>query len=106
LEQRQVAKRLGVSLATYRSWEVNRRKPMVKNMARAIKFLGYDWRPTPVTFGERVRHHRTAAGLSLRQLARILGTHPDTIRAWETGEHKPSQSLRSKLENWISSAII
>lgn len=69
LEQWQAAKEIGVSVATYRNWEVNRSVPAVKHMPGAIAFLGFDWRISNDSFGNQVRSTRTQRGLSIRRAA-------------------------------------
>lgn len=42
------------------------------------------------TFGERIRQHRLAQGLSAKKLAEQTGCSAATIRNWERGLTKPS----------------
>jgi len=93
LEQLQAAKEIGVSTATYRSWEVNHSVPALKYLPAAIAFLGYDWRPAPHSFGESLRFKRTSLGWSLRELALRARVDWTTIRAWECGKQRPTRRL-------------
>jgi DNA-binding XRE family transcriptional regulator len=63
-----------------------------------IRFLGYDPRPTPTTFGQRLVHLRGTYGLSQRMLARRLGVDILTLRRWEKDQHQPAKTLLRKLE--------
>jgi len=101
LEQWQTAAEIGVSVATYRGWEVNRAAPTVKHLPGAIAFLGYDWRDADESFGNRLRHGRTAAGMSIKELAAVLRVDPSTIQKWETSLHIPSTRYRARLDDWI-----
>jgi DNA-binding transcriptional regulator YiaG len=102
LEQWQAAKEIGVSTATYRNWEVNRSVPTVKHLPGAITFLGYDWRLSDGTFGDRVRNARTGRGLSIRQLAAALGVDPSTLARWEANDGMPSAALRPIIHVWLT----
>jgi len=98
LEQWQAAAEIGVSVATYRNWEVNRSVPMVKHLPGAITFLGFDWRDSNGTFGARVRIARTQRGLSIRKAASLIGIDPTTMGRWEIDEGSPSPALRRKID--------
>jgi transcriptional regulator with XRE-family HTH domain len=102
LEQWQAAKEIGVSVATYRNWEVNRSVPTVKHLPAAIAFLGYDWRAPNGTFGDRVRTARTGCGFSIRQLAAALGVDPSTLARWEANDGMPSAALRPVILAWLT----
>ena len=102
LDQKQAAEEIGVTVATYCNWEVNRAEPDLRNIPAAIWFLGFDWRPKGVTLGERIRRARTAAALSIRQLAALLGVDSSTLRQCERGLHKPSRRLAAKLDAWLA----
>jgi transcriptional regulator with XRE-family HTH domain len=101
LEQWQAAKEIGVSTATYRNWEVNRNLPTVKHLPGTIAFLGYDWRSSNGSFGNRVRTARTGRGLSIPEAAAAIGIDPTTLRRWEIGEGSPSLPLRQRLDRWL-----
>lgn len=45
--------------------------------------------PDTSTFGGRMQAAREAAGLSVKELARKLGMHPDSVMKWELGEAIP-----------------
>lgn len=90
LEQREAARQIGVSVATYCGWETNRRRPDLRHVPAAIRFLGFDWRQFGPSLGDRIRHARTAAGMSIGELAAIFRVDPTTLRAWEVGVHVPT----------------
>jgi transcriptional regulator with XRE-family HTH domain len=104
LDQRAAADEIGISVATYRGWETNRTRPDLLNMPAAIRFLGFDWRTHDASLGARIRRARTAAGLSLRQLAARLRTDPTTVRGWEIGLHAPTVASRARLDRWLAPA--
>lgn len=106
MEQREAAARIGVSVASYRGWEVNRREPTVSSLPGAIGFLGRDWRPIAATFGAELQRARTAAGLSLKGLARELRLDWTTLRRWEAGSSEPSTMLRGRVDEWLRGAAI
>lgn len=98
LDQKAAAKEIGVTHATYCNWEVNRTEPDLRHMPAAIRFLGFDWRPKSMSLGARIRRIRTAAGLSIRTLAAIVGLDPSTLGECETGFREPSRRSAAKLE--------
>src|SRR3990170_6866938 len=91
VDQKQAAQEIGVSVKTYCGWETNRSEPDLSNIPAAIRFLGFDWRPQSVILGERIRRARTAAGLSIKALAAVVGLDPSTVGECETGLRKPSR---------------
>jgi transcriptional regulator with XRE-family HTH domain len=101
LEQHDAAAEISVSVATYRNWEVNRSVPTVKHIPRAIEFLGFDWRDSGETFGERLRAVRTRRGLSIRAAAVEIGVDPATLRRCETNIGTLSRSVKERIESWI-----
>ena len=92
LRQREVAARLGVTTKTYANWEwgVSQRAAL-RLLPAVIRFLGYDPRPVPETFPERLRFAREGRGLSVQGLAALLGMVPSTILAWEKGSRRPGR---------------
>jgi DNA-binding transcriptional regulator YiaG len=102
LEQWQAAEEIGVSVATYRGWEVNRAAPTVKHLPGAIAFLGFDWRDSNDSFGDQIRTTRTRRGLSIREAASEIGIDPTTLRRWEVGDGLPSAALRGVIETWLA----
>jgi transcriptional regulator with XRE-family HTH domain len=102
LDQMDAAAEVGVSVAAYCGWENNLQQPDLRNIPAANRFLGFDWRLPSTTLGDRIRRARTAAGLSITQLAALLEANPSTICGWETGQHEPSKRCAVKLEKWLS----
>lgn len=37
-----------------------------------------------------IRTERLKAGMSIQQLADVIGVHPNTIRGWERGDYEPT----------------
>src|ERR1700761_9237839 len=54
------------------------------------KGAGSSREPLPAPVGERLREHRTDAGMSLRELARQVGVSPSLISQTEHGKATPS----------------
>jgi transcriptional regulator with XRE-family HTH domain len=57
------------------------------------------------TMGDRLRQARTARGLSLRQLAEVLGVSPSLISQVETGRAKPSVNTLYALANELGISL-
>ena len=104
LAQKDAARQINVTLATYRSWEVNRSEPSVKYIPWAISFLGYDWRRPPESFGEAVTRARTAQGMSLGNLADLLDLDESTIGDLETNRRVPTEHTKSVIGRWLVAA--
>lgn len=102
LEQRETAAQLGVTVATYRNWEMNRSEPDLRHIPAAIRFLGFDWRKFGDRIGDQVWQARTAAGLSIKDLSRILDSDESAICKWEAGLSLPSRRSLSKIRWWLS----
>ena len=102
LEQQGAAAEIGVSVKTYAGWETNSREPNLRNIPASIRFLGFDWRQHGAGLGTRIRIARTAAGLSIKQLAAVLGADASTVADWEAGLHAPSKRSATKLHKWLA----
>lgn len=105
LDQKDAAKEIGVCTATYCCWENNLTEPDLRNIPRAIRFLGFDFRPSGASLGDRIRNARTAAGLSITELADRLGSDASAVREWESGLHAPSKRSAAKLEDWLARSV-
>lgn len=53
--------------------------------------------------GERLRTARTAAGLSLRELAPLIGTSAQRLSAYETGRTAPTVHVLGRLDHVLRS---
>jgi hypothetical protein len=96
---------IGVSVATYRDWEMDRQGPDLRNVPAAIRFLGFGWRPQNITFGARIHRTRTAAGLSITQLAALLRADQVPLASGRAAcEHHLIRRSVEKLEQWLSRA--
>ncbi len=105
LEQREAAERIGVSKSTYARWELNKGEPDLHHIPGTMAFLGCDWRPIPVTFGEKLHAARTRLGLPAEALARMLGFRAlETVRWHEERSVKRRTKARRALEKWLETA--
>ena len=104
LWQKHVASEVGCSKASLTNWEKGHAEPELRFLPAILRFLGYDPRPEPASFGGRIRAAREATGLSERELARRLGLDPGTLAAWERDEiRRPYPRIRRVFERWLSS---
>ena len=93
LRQVDVAPKLGVDSFTFANWEKGATQPMVWYYPAIMEFLGYCPYQQALTFGDRLRLHRTHRGLSHRVLARQIGIDPASISRWESGDRVPWERL-------------
>ncbi len=98
LLQREVARRIGIDLTTYRNWEWNRTSPRVRYMPAVILFLGYAPYVLPASWGEWLRMVRRSVGLTQKQFAARVGVDPSTVRGWETERHRATSESVGKVE--------
>jgi transcriptional regulator with XRE-family HTH domain len=90
--QKEVAERFGTTVCTVRNWEKNRSTPSLPFIPSIIQFLGYVPYDTQTQdFGKKIAANRRLLGLSQKDLARLIGVDPSTIRLWEKGKHRPQQ---------------
>ncbi len=102
LLQEEVARELGVSLATVVNWEQNHTGVATRFMPRVVAFLGFDPRPVDELFGERIRGLRELQGLSQVALAQRLGVNASTVVAWERGRRKKLfPRIRRRFEEFL-----
>ena len=96
--QKDVAKEFGATVCTYRNWEKNRSNPSLVFIPMIIEFLGYvPYDTTCQDLGKRIAAKRRMLGLRQKDLARLIGVDPTTVRAWEKGNHRPQKKLLCKL---------
>ena len=102
LWQKHVAREIGCSKASLLNWEKGRAEPELRFLPAILRFLGYDPRPEPETFGGQLRAAREADGLSEEALARQLGLDPGTLAAWERDEvRRPYPRIRRVFEGYL-----
>jgi transcriptional regulator with XRE-family HTH domain len=97
LRQIDVAPLLDIDSFTLGNWEKGATEPMIQYYPAIMDFLGYCPYQQAMTFGDRLRLHRTHRGLSHRELARRADVDPGSISRWETGERRPWNYLRERL---------
>ena len=91
LSQSQVAKIIGVSTDTITYWENKRSHPLLMNVPKIVKFLGYSSFNIDVkTIGDQLRNHRLQNGLSQKKLAKLLDVDPSTLASWEQNKRSPN----------------
>ena len=98
LEQKDVAKVIGVDTCSIYNWELNHFSPAFRHYPKISDFLGYCIIQHFKTEGEKVRLFRQGSGLSIKKLAELLGVDESSIRSWEAGKHSPTKNSREKME--------
>ncbi len=104
LLQRQVAKQLGVNVASIVNWENNRTKPGVEYMPAIIRFLGYNPLTPSNNWADRLVQGRTALGLTQKQAAARIGVDQCTLARWERGEREPAGAFAASAKRFLVSS--
>lgn len=97
LLQRQVARKLRVTLNTVIDWEKDRVEPELRYWPNIISFLGYDPYPEPRTLGEKLRSQYRALGIARKEAAARLGMDENTLQRYETGIWSPKSDRARRL---------
>jgi transcriptional regulator with XRE-family HTH domain len=103
LLQRHLASLFGCSTPTVQTYETGRAAPDLRHWPAILRFLGYDPRPEPRTFAERLRHVREGRGMSQGELGAILGIQQETMSRLERAESSPSPRIRRVFESYLVS---
>jgi DNA-binding XRE family transcriptional regulator len=107
MKQGDVGKVIGVSTDCITYWENNRSKPMVHQMPKIVKFLGYN--PLSIEGSDlagQLKSFRFKHGLSHKKMGQLLGVDASTIGSWEKGSpisRKNFQRLATALSSTIQS---
>lgn len=100
--QKDIAEKLGATVCTYRNWEKNRSNPSLHFIPKIIQFLGYTpYDASNLDFGKKIAAKRRLLGLSQKDLARLIGVDPCTIRSWEKSRHRPERKHLKRLAAFI-----
>jgi transcriptional regulator with XRE-family HTH domain len=99
-----VAGQFGVRTETLANWELGKAKPLVRHMARVIRFLGYD--PVPAADGlpGRLRAARRRLGLTQAEVAARLGLDEGTVQDLEHGRRRLSRKVQRTVARLIAEA--
>ena len=102
----ELARLIGVNMNTVYKWERNLFTPPIWYMERIFKFLGYDpgWMVTRLC-GKEIVAYRGHHGLSLKDLARILGVDPGALRRWERNECRPPRRIFERISSLLKSGF-
>ncbi len=92
---------LSVSEETLHNWETGKTTPAVKYWPAIMEFLGYCPYQRARSLGDRLRLHRMHRGLTLGELAKILGVDPGSIVCWEIGEREPRGEYREIIAKFL-----
>ena len=105
LRQIDVAAAIGCNELSVLNWEKSYTSPRIDQMAKIIKFLGYNPLSKGTTIAERIAHHRQTFGMTQKQFARKIGIDPTTLARWERGERCPRGKFLETLQfgngGWI-----
>jgi DNA-binding XRE family transcriptional regulator len=103
LLQRDIAGILEVSEDCITNWENNRARPLIHNMAKVIKFLGFNpAESTLETLSEKIKKYRLLHGLSHKKMGKLVGVNASTIGSWEKEEHRPHRKHLNQIEKKLS----
>lgn len=97
LFQVDVAKIFNVSEDCITYWENNRSEPQVNYYPRIIDFLGYSpFELDTSTFQGVIKAYRYVNGLSQKRFAKMMDIDPTTVRRWEQGKGRISETKKLK----------
>ncbi len=116
--QSEAARILKVSTVTLSRWECDKVYPTWPHQPAVIAYLGYDPFTNPalgrpkgnetlgVAFlssapsadiGQRIKKRRLELKKTRKQMAKEMGISVKTLWGWETGSHRPSSKLRTRI---------
>jgi transcriptional regulator with XRE-family HTH domain len=67
-----------------------------------MQIMRPDYPTNPITFGEKLRKKRMDAGLTIIELASIIGVSADTIINWEIRNIQPMNKKMPTLTTFMS----
>ena len=79
---------LGAAKESLRHWELDQHEPEVRFFPAIIRWLGYNPLPEPKSRGEAIRRARLSKGLSMKELARVVGVDEETVAGVEAGRRR------------------
>jgi transcriptional regulator with XRE-family HTH domain len=103
----ELAIRLGVSETSIWGWETGKSMPLVSVYPNIILFLGYA--PFPIenlTFGERLSTARCIAGITRKELARMMRMGAETLQDIENTNCIPKAKILCKLQPFIEQQFV
>jgi transcriptional regulator with XRE-family HTH domain len=102
LDQRTVARAVGVAADTLRNWEKGRTEPEVRFLPALIAFVDHNPLPRPDTCGQALRRRRMSLGLSQERLAALARVDEGSVRRLEADTkgmaRRVLQAVRTVLE--------
>lgn len=104
LTQRILAERWCVRSETIAAWELGRTGPGIRQMAKIVRFLGFDPEPSGSSSGERLKAARRRAGLTQVELAGRLGVDEGTVVDLEAGRRRPGRRVREAVADFLVAA--
>ncbi len=103
LEQKDLARLLGIKYRTVASWEIRGVVPHWEHFPKIIQFLGYNPLPMDnITIPGKTKLCCVLKGLSKLQLSRQLSIDARRLKDWEDGKGEPEQGVKDKLEQMLS----
>jgi transcriptional regulator with XRE-family HTH domain len=104
LDRKDLARLLGVDMATIQNWELGRITTVsVRAMPAVIRYLGYNPEPRPEGVGAQLRWKRRSLGWTTREAARRNSVDPCTWEAWETQTDWPKYPrYRALLQEFLT----
>ena len=100
LEQKELAKILGVCLASISHWENGHGEPQLNLQGKVIEFLGYNPFGSDNSISGKIKLYRVLNRYTQDQLARKLRIDNNIVRDWEKGAKTPTEYYLKKL-SWF-----
>ncbi len=103
LLQKDLASKLHVHVETLKNWERGVGSPMIRQMPRIVKFLGFDSLPAPEpeNLSKWIAYARRRYGYTQEKLAKALAVDTTTVWRWERGDCPPSKRKLAELRRLL-----
>ena len=102
LQQKHVAAVVNTTTSTVTNWEKNRTGARLRLLPGVFKFLGYcPLRGSATRLAEKIKRYRIQKWVSLRKLAKELGSDPGTLAMWERNVILPRAALKIRPNGFL-----
>ena len=109
MSRQELADHLGLMVESVSEWERGESVPSKSNLDLLSKWFAeeipYDLVKIDSCIGERIRQRRVEWGISIGDLADILGVDRSLVSSWENGKAVPHSGRLKRLSEWFAEDI-